>query len=118
MKAEKYQLLQKEIKPYLKMLKEASRTIIDEGVSEHPIFVFHQQTVELGVELAKRHLVSGNWSVNASSLEELTMKQVIRPERVEAFKAQFKPPETHYCLLVLSEMGAEFVFVPQEISVS
>ena len=115
MQAEKYLLLQDEIKPYLAMLRKASRAIIDEGVSEHPVFVFHQQTVELGIELAKRHQVNGNWSVNASSLEELVMKQVIHNDRVENFKDNYKDPSEYFCLLVLSEMGAEFVFVPQTL---
>ena len=38
---------QEEVRPYLKMLREASLTIIDQDVSKHPIFVFHTDGVEL-----------------------------------------------------------------------
>ena len=58
---------QEEVRPYLKMLREASRTIIDQDVSVHPIFVFHTDDLELGIEIANSEVVNGNWSVNAST---------------------------------------------------
>ena len=114
MSSEKFDQLDKEIKPYLKMLEEAHETIRDQGVSDFPIFVFHQQTVELGIPLAERTKVQGNWSVNATTLEEMTQKSVIKPEKVEHFKKQYKDAEHTYCLFVLSEMGAQFVFIPRK----
>jgi hypothetical protein len=112
----KYLRLREEIKPYLKMLREASRTIRDQDVSNYPIFVFHQQIIELGVSLVDRDETSGNWSVNASTLEEFVARQLIDQEAIPGFKKHYHDPDTHHCLFVLSELGAEFVFLPQELA--
>lgn len=116
MRSVKYLKLREEIKPYLKVLREASRMIRDQDVSDFPIFVFHQQTIELGVELVDMQSVSANWSVNASTLEEFVARQLIEPESVADFKRKYRNPDTHFCLFVLSELGAEFIFIPQELS--
>lgn len=112
----KYLKLREEIKPYLKVLKEASRTIRDQDVSNYPIFVFHQQEIELGVTLVDRATITGNWSVNASTLEEFVARQLIEEEHIKGFKKHYRDPDTHFCLFVLSELGAEFIFIPQELA--
>lgn len=116
MESVQYLRFKEGVRPYLKMLKKASDTIIDQGVSKHPIFVLHRQEVELGIELAKHDQVSGQWSVNASTLEEFVAKNLIEPAKVEAFKQTFKDPETHLCLFVINEGDADFVFIPKELS--
>lgn len=116
MREVKYLKLREEIKPYLKVLKEASRMIRDEDVSNYPIFVFHQQEIELGVMLVDRENASGSWSVNASTLEEFVARQLIEEEHVHGFKKHYRNPDTHFCLFVLSEIGAEFIFIPQELT--
>ena len=105
---------QEEIKPYMAMLREANRTIIDEEVSSHPIFVFHSEDVELGIELASATDVAGNWSVRASTLEEFVARQLIEESKLEAFKQTFKDPEAFLCLFVVQpDQSAQFIFVPQ-----
>jgi hypothetical protein len=112
----KYLRLREEIKPYLKVLREASRTIRDQDVSDYPIFVFHQQEIELGIALVNRDETRGNWSVNASTLEEFVARQLIEEEHVKGFKKHYHDPDTHFCLFVLSELGAEFIFIPHELT--
>lgn len=90
--------------------------IRDEDVSNYPIFVFHQQEIELGVSLIDNEKVAGNWSVNASTLEEFVARQLIEEDHVQGFKKHYRDPETHFCLFVLSELGAEFIFIPQELT--
>jgi len=116
MREVKYLKFREEIKPYLKVLKEASRTIRDQDVSNYPIFVFRQQEVELGVVLVDREGITGNWSVNASTLEEFVARQLIEEEHVPGFKKHYRDPDTHFCLFVLNETGAEFIFIPQELT--
>ena len=41
--------LEKELSPYKKILAQASDVILDEGVSKYPIFVIHQQEMDMGV---------------------------------------------------------------------
>ncbi len=112
----KYLKLREEIKPYLKVLREASSMIRDQDVSNYPIFVFYQQEIELGVTLVDREGTAGNWSVNASTLEEFVARQLIEEENVPGFKKHYRDPEKHFCLFVLSELGAEFIFIPQELT--
>ena len=114
-KTEKFLLLEKELDGYKKMMGKASDTIMDKDVSEYPIFVIHQQTVEIGIPIAKKEEVQGNWSVNASSLEEMVSKQIIHERRIDEFKKVFKDPKNHLCLFVLSELGAQFIFIPRAI---
>ncbi|MCB0642995.1 MAG: hypothetical protein KDC44_15205, partial [Phaeodactylibacter sp.] len=81
----KYRLLESELAPYKKALGEAADTVIDQDVSEYPIFVVHQQQVDIGIPIIDREKVKGNWSVNVSTLEEFVTKQIIEEEKVEEF---------------------------------
>ena len=112
-KTGKFLRLERELQGYKKMMGEAADTIMDGDVSDYPIFVIHQQTIELGIPIAKKDEVKGNWSVNASSLEEMVSKQVIHERRIEEFKKVYKDPKNHLCLFVLSELGAQFIFIPR-----
>ncbi|RMG81400.1 MAG: hypothetical protein D6714_13020 [Bacteroidetes bacterium] len=108
---EKLQQLQTELQPYQALLCQAADTILEQDVSNFPIFVIHQHTVDIGIPMVQGGKGAGNWSVNASSLEEFVAKQIVRPDRVENFKEVYKDPATHLCLFVLSELGAKFVFI-------
>ena len=104
---------QEEVRPYLPMLREASRTIIDQEVSSHPIFIFYTEDIAIGIELANFEQVNGNWSVNASTLEEFVVKNLIQTDKLEAFKETFKDPEKYFCLFVVEpDQSAQFIFVP------
>ena len=109
----KYKLLEGELLPYVKLLGKFADTILNQDVSEYPIFVAHQHTMEIGLPLIDREQTEGNWSLNASTLEEFAAKQVIEAEKVDEFKAVYKDPEEFVCLFVLSELGATFIFLPR-----
>jgi hypothetical protein len=66
--------LEKELSPYKKILAQASDVILDEGVSKYPIFVIHQQEMDMGVLLIQAG-TKFRWSVNASTLEEFVTKK-------------------------------------------
>lgn len=111
-KVEKFLQLEEELKIYKKMMKEASQVIRDQDVSDYPIFVAHQQEVDIGIPLAERGKVAGNWSIHASSLEEFVSKNIVFPEKIEEFKANYKSIEAYICVFVLSELGAQFIYLP------
>ena len=104
--------LEKELNPYKKILAQASDVILDEGVSKYPIFVIHQQEMDMGVLLIQAG-TKFRWSVNASTLEEFVTKEIIFHEKAQEFIATYKDPEIYLCLFVLSELGAQFVFLPR-----
>jgi hypothetical protein len=109
-----YQALEKELASYRQVLAQAADVILDQGVSSYPIFVVHQITVDIGINIVDKGTIAGNWSVNASTLEEFVAKQIITPEKLGDFKAVFKNPEHEFCLFVLSDQGAKFIFLPRE----
>jgi hypothetical protein len=111
-KAEKFLQLQEELSVYQKLMSEASSVILDQEVTKYPIFVAHQQEVEIGIPIAERGKVAGNWSIHASSLEEFVSKNIVFPEKIEEFKQNFKDPEMYACVFVLSELGAQFIYLP------
>ena len=108
-----YLQLEKELQPYMALLSKAADSIIDKEISKYPILVVHQQEVELGVPVLSKDPKKGNWSVNASTLEEFAMKQVINPDKIEDFQGVYKDPGENLCLFVISELGAKFIFLPK-----
>jgi hypothetical protein len=105
----KFLALEQQIHPYKKILAQAADVILDQNVSNYPIFILHQQELEMGVAL-----IEGGrkfpWSVNASTLEEFVTKDLIFNEKVEEFRSTYKDPQVYLCLFVLSELGAQFIF--------
>lgn len=110
---EKFIQLQDELKVYRKALNEALDIILTRGVTEYPIFIAHQDTFEAGIPLFNRYEVKGNWNINVSSLEEFIAKKIILRRKVEAFKQTYKPTADFICFFVLSELGAQFIFLPR-----
>lgn len=113
-KAELFLQLHDELKGYKKMMSEAAQIIMDKDVSDYPIFVVHQQEVAIGIPIAEREKVKGNWSVNASSLEEFVSKNIVYDTKIEDFKANYRDPEDFICIFVLSELGAQFIYLPKK----
>lgn len=105
--------MQLELQPLKLPLGKAADTIVDENVSNYPIFVVHQQQVDIGLILIDKDKHGTKWSVNASTLEEFVTKNLIQPQKVDNFKDVFKPVKNQLCLFVLSELGATFVFLPR-----
>lgn len=104
--------LQQQLQPYKRILAQAADVILDENVSRYPIFIIHQQEMNMGVSL----IDAGDkmkWSVNASILEEFVTKELIFMEKAEDFISTYKDPEAYLCLFVLSELGAQFIFMPR-----
>ncbi len=109
----KFLLLEKELKPFLKLMAQAADAILEKEVSDYPILVIHQQHIELGLPVFDHVKVKGKWSINASTLEEFATKQVITTDKIEDFQSIYKDPKDHLCLFVISELGAQFIFIPR-----
>ena len=111
-KEQKLKIFEEELKPYKKMLGSVADTIMEQDVSSYPIFVLYQDAIEVGIPLNTTHIKSP-WSVNASSLEEFTAKQLVLADKVEDFKSVYKDPSAFLCLFVVDKSGATFVFIPR-----
>lgn len=110
-KAERFIKLQKELKDYIKPLGEAVDIMLNNEVTKYPIFVVHQQEVAMGIPLMNKDEIAGNWSVNASSLEEMVTKQIVHNDKIQDFIKDFKDPADHICVFALSELGAQFIYL-------
>lgn len=110
---EKLMIIEKDLKKYIPVLAKASDTVRDKDVSNYPIFVVHKQEVNLGIPLIDREKMNTNWSINASSLEEFVTKNLVYEAKLEEFKKTYKDPATHICVFVISDIGAQFIFLPR-----
>jgi len=108
-----FKQLERELRQYKPMMGKAADSILDQEVSKYPIFIIHKGEMAMGIPLLDSAKTKGEWSINASILEEFTTKQVIQAERVENFRNIFKDPSENLCLFVLSEAGANFIFLPR-----
>lgn len=97
---------------YSDSIKEISLEIMAEGLSAYPIFIAHQHVVNVG-ELILDHVeLKTNWSINASTFEELVESNIIKEDRKDAFIKKFKRAQDFMCLFVVVPEGANFVFYP------
>ncbi|MEM1325575.1 MAG: hypothetical protein AAGI23_06455 [Bacteroidota bacterium] len=109
----KQRFLEQELTTYLPSLTKAADTVQDEGVSNYPIFVAHQVTTDIGIPIIDREKVTGNWSINLSSLEEFSTKNLIATDKIDEFRELYQSHEADICFFVLSELGATFNFLPK-----
>lgn len=110
---EKFLRLEEQLKPYIKMMSQAADTVLVQEVSKYPIFVVHQQEVNIGIPLLDKEANKTPWSINASTLEEFVSKQIVFEEKVDEFRENYKSQEEYLCIFVLSELGAQFIYLPK-----
>jgi hypothetical protein len=103
-----------EIDWYNDLMREAFEGVINEEVSRYPVFIFHQQDVNVGILIADRHLIAGDWSVNISTLEEFYIKGLVTIEQVEEIKSKITGNPPKYCCLVLGGEKGSLIFLPRE----
>lgn len=106
--------LQLDLNFFKESIKEVSQDIINEGFSKYPVFIAHQAEVKLGEVILDKDELGSNFTVQASTMEELVEKKIILPKNVEKFKKAYKNPEEQCCIFLVTEHGAQFVFVPFE----
>ncbi len=109
---EKMFILKEQLSIYLDMAREAKYKIINEDISNYPIFVAHQDEINIGIPLLDREKVQSIWSINASTLEEFYTKKLIQDEKLDEFRNLYNNHKNEICFFVLSEVGAQYLFIP------
>jgi hypothetical protein len=99
---------------YLHLLEEAFDGVIREGVSRYPVFIFHQQEVNVGIPISDRKITAGNWSVNISTLEEFYIKGLVTIEQADEIKEKLYGMPPQYCFLVVSGDEGSLIFLPRD----
>ncbi|MEP7196655.1 MAG: hypothetical protein ABI851_09050 [Saprospiraceae bacterium] len=111
---DKYLQLEQDLRRYRKALKQAYDVMMDQEITYFPIFVLHQEQLEMGVPLIEAGPTTGLWSIHASSLEEFVLKSLIHDDKVSEFRKVYQSHDHHFCIFVISELGAQFIFFPME----
>ena len=106
--------IEREIRQYVQVLAKAADAVLDQEVSNYPIFIVHQGELEVGINVIDPQKVPSNWIIDLSILEEFAAKQIIKSENIESFREVYKDPQTNLCLFILSEIGANFIFIPRK----
>lgn len=104
--------LEKSLERHQKLLKEALRTVSNEGVSNYPVLIAHRHKADLGIPLFHREEYGEDWSFNVSTLEELVAKNLVSNDKVDEFRTLYKQHDKHYCIFLLKETDAKVIFQP------
>jgi len=108
--------LQNDIQEIGPQMKEIAEKVLEEGISEYPVFVASQQLVDIGRPIFDRDSVQLNWFYYASLLEEFVKKDIVLAENLVQFKRIFNNPQEIACIFVITQKeNARFVFVPYEL---
>lgn len=104
--------LEKDLLYFEESIKEISAEIIKNKISRFPIFIAHQHEVSLGEVILDRHELGTEWSIHASTMEELIEVKLILEDKKDFFQLNFKDPAKFMCLFVIVPEGANFAFHP------
>lgn len=109
--------LQTDVQPFRDQLAETADTVVDEGVSNYPIFFAYngaENEQALGIFVREILTTRGiNWRMNITTLEEMVAKTVIPPEKIDPFREVYKKNHDQLCFLIVDAEGARFGFVPK-----
>ena len=97
------------IKP---LIKELSARIIQEEISEYPVFIASHQWVDIGKPIVNREEMELNWYFYVSVLEDFVRKKIIPQNNVNHFKNTYGDAEEKACMFTIIGTDANFIFIP------
>ena len=106
--------LQNDIAQVGEHLKSIAEKVIDEGISEYPLFIASQEIIYLGKPIFDRDSVQLNWFFSASIIEDFVRKGIINRDRFHHFTKTYGDPRKKACIFVVAHNEGQFVFVPYE----
>ena len=106
--------LQNDVKIVGSVMQELTQHVLREKISAFPLFIAHQEELELGRPFLSAELYKLNWNYRASVLEELVKKELVQRDKVGEFRETYGDPEERACVFVVLPTEGAFVFVPYE----
>lgn len=97
---------------YADSLKEVADEIIAEELSKYPIFIAHQHEVSIGEVVIDKNEMATEWNIHASTIEEFLEVGIIKSDKEDFFKQNYKDPQKFMCIFAIVPEGANFVFYP------
>lgn len=104
--------LREDIEFYNASIKEVALEILDNDISECPIFIAHQIEINLGQVIMDKNDYNRNWTISTTIIEELIQKKIISEDKVKGFKSIFKDPRKYICVFLISDKSENFIFIP------
>lgn len=94
-------------------LKECAGAIMDDLISNFPVFIMHKGEITWGENITGETNEDMEWQINLSTAEELIRRNIIELEKAKLFVAGFKNPRAYACILAIDKNeGAHFIFYP------
>jgi hypothetical protein len=103
--------LEADLKTYAESLQEIAHEIIDEQVTQYPIFLAHQHELNFGEVVISRTELACEWDIHVSTLEEMLERKLILPTQKPHFIQKLKDPRKYMAVLVIVPEGANFIFM-------
>lgn len=97
---------------YSDSIREISDEIIENQVSQHPVFIAHQHEVAIGELILDKNDFGTQWNIHVSTVEEFVEAGIIDRSKQKFFVDKYKDPKKFMCLFVVVPEGANFVFYP------
>ena len=102
-----------QIGPQLRVI---SERVINEEISEYPLFVASQEVVDIGRAIFDRDAIDLNWFFTATILEDFVRRGLISQTKLHEFQRTFGDPLEKACIFVITEQQeGHFVFVPFDV---
>lgn len=109
-----WQTIREALSANVPFLEKARQTVVDEQVSNYPIFVAYRggEISTLGIPVLQLQDLEEPQNINITTLEELVTKQVVKMEEVDNFRNLYKSRSKYLCFLIFQEGEANFAFLP------
>lgn len=115
-RSEKLLSLRQDLKTVGNYLKSIAKEIIDNKVSNYPVFIVHkEESISLGRVILQSETSRTFWSYNASLLEEFVKRDIVGKDKLDDFREVYKDPEMFACFFLLTPEDMEFIFCPYDL---
>ena len=104
--------LQEELTEYSGQLLEITRELLEEQVTEFPIFIAHQSDVFIGEVIVDLKEYEVPFSLSVSTLEEFVETGLIQKEKLTAFREAFGNPVNNMCVFWVHGDNARYILFP------
>ena len=105
-------MLQTDVKMMKEQIAEVCNEIIEQGYSEFPIVIAHEEEIAIADKIIDRDLFSTNFHFSASTMESMVEKGILLKERQDQLKEKIKASKDQVCILLLHPKVMRFVFAP------
>lgn len=106
--------LEQNLNIYKESIREIADEILDNNVSKYPVFIASREEVNLGRLVIDKEDLALDWSIYASTLEEFVRRGIVKQDRLDLFRKNYKNPREFICLFSILEDNAGFIFLPYD----